>query len=448
MLTQQITKGKRIVRIVERIAEEVFNDLKDCASSPEVHTGVRTGFAELDELLGGFKPGELVVIGSRPSVGKTSSALTIARNASQIGTTVVFFSLESPQKHIYRRLWTAESQVPTQKLDSGHLNDKEWGRLLITCDRLSRAALWIEDHIPLSIEYIRDTFIEAFGQQDLHKALIIIDYLQLMQPLDKSTENHMGETAGIIHGLKLLSLGLGVPIIVLVQLSRCVSGHDRHPALSNPHMPCAIEQDADTVILLDRSMNEQEAQEKNLPLLNAVDVIIAKHRNGPIGEVRLAFQPDCGRFDTAIPSWNKRRERVPEPAYDRPDASQDNWQPLKSWSKQLLYRHEPREHGWPCSNNTPSIPDIQTEVEYLFGISHEDMLSSKCDWRVSTARALAMYLSRHLTDESLVSIGNAFRGRDYLVVMDAVEEVEDARREDEELNEQIELLLSRMKVNA
>ena len=283
---------------IDSLVLETFNELQELANSKSKYHGVRTGFNDLDDLFGGLRGGDLVILAARPSVGKTAFALNIASRAAQLGTSVAFFSLEMSAQQLVQRIIATESRINAKKMQTGQLSAQDWTNLISVSDRLSKLNLWVDDTPSASILEVRAKARRQLRHVEPGKGMIIVDYLQLMQPQNSRTESRQVEIAEISRGLKILAKEMDMPIIALSQLSRAVeSRQGKRPVLSDLRESGAIEQDADIVMFLDRSKDEHEAESEDRPPLGTADVIVAKHRNGPIGTVHLAFQTECTRFD-------------------------------------------------------------------------------------------------------------------------------------------------------
>lgn len=271
-------------------------------------TAIRTGFADLDALLAGFKRSDLVIIGARPSVGKSSFALGIARNAAILQkANVAFFSLEMSAEQLAIRLLSAEASVESTRLRLGQNTELEERRVIDAAARLSEANIWFDDSPFLTVAELRSRARRLAGEAG-GLDLIIIDYLQLMQGDGTgSRENRVQEISYISRTLKSLARELDVPIIALAQLSRAIENRpQRTPQLSDLRDSGSIEQDADIVIFLSREdlylTPEQWAQQHpDLPESayprGVVQVTVAKHRSGPTGTVELRFRDRYTRFE-------------------------------------------------------------------------------------------------------------------------------------------------------
>ena len=270
--------------------------------------GVPSGFPDLDEMTNGFQQSDFIIIAARPSMGKTSFSLDIAANAAiDAQTPVVIFSLEMSRDQLVERLLASESFVDLQRLRNGKLRDEDFPRLSGAAGRLGGAKIWIDDTPAMSLLQLRSKARRMKAEHDI--GLIVIDYLQLM-PGPSNSESRQQEISYISRSLKALARELRVPVVALSQLSRAPEqrGGDRRPMLSDLRDSGAIEQDADLVLFLYRAemyaghLSDQDLEGKE----GMAELIVAKHRNGPTGMVRLAFNKACTRFD----SYSPRQEPV------------------------------------------------------------------------------------------------------------------------------------------
>jgi len=256
--------------------------------------GVSTGFEELDNLLSGFQKSDLIVLGARPSLGKTAFALDIARNvAVKENSPVGFFSLEMSREQIVDRLIAAEAQVPLWKLRTGRLTDDiEFEMIQEALDRLSKAPLFIDDTPSPNILEMRSMARRLQIEHGL--SLLIIDYLQLIQPRNVS-QNMVQQVTEISRGLKSLARELNAPVLAISQLSRAVEQREtKIPRLSDLRESGSIEQEADVVLFIyrkDRDRIDVPLEEQNI-----AEILISKHRNGPLGTVELRFDPEKVSF--------------------------------------------------------------------------------------------------------------------------------------------------------
>jgi replicative DNA helicase len=266
--------------------------------------GVATGFAALDNKLSGLQKSDLIILGARPSSGKTALALDIARHAALAGNTVGVFSLEMSREQVIDRVISAESQVPLWNILTGRIKgDGEFSLIQHALDRLSSTKLYIDDSPSMNIMQMRS---EARRLQVEHGLdLLIVDYLQLIRPRTNS-DNMVTQITEISRGLKALARELKVPLLALSQLSRGVEQRDHKiPRLSDLRDSGSIEQDADIVMFLYRKDKGTEnfdiggsGTANTAPPESLTQILIAKHRNGPIGEVEVAFDSDRVTFKT------------------------------------------------------------------------------------------------------------------------------------------------------
>ncbi|HHW27370.1 MAG TPA: replicative DNA helicase [Firmicutes bacterium] len=250
--------------------------------------GLPSGLGDLDRMTTGFQNSDLIILAARPSVGKTSLALNIARNVSlRADVPSVVFSLEMSKEQVAQRLLCSEAAIPSQRLRNGYLDEDEWRRLSLALGRLSEVKIFIDDTPSISVMELRAKCRRIQAEHGL--GLVIIDYLQLMRP-SRKLDNRQQEISEISRSLKGLARELDVPIIALSQLSRAVEQRQKQiPQLSDLRESGAIEQDADIVMFLyaDPELEQQ----------NTIQLIIAKQRNGPTGSVKLFFSRDICRFE-------------------------------------------------------------------------------------------------------------------------------------------------------
>lgn len=248
--------------------------------------GVRTGFKELDNMLAGFQKSDLIILAARPSMGKTTLALDIARQtAIQHKTVVGIFSLEMSTQQLVDRMVAAEAKVNSWNLRTGHINDQEdFTRIHDAYDRLSQAPIYIDDQAANNILKMRSVARRLKRENGLD--LIIVDYLQLLAPTNaRANDNLVQQVTEISRSLKHLARELDVPVIALSQLSRAVEQRRGRPRLSDLRDSGSIEQDADVVMFIHREDKMSESQERN----GIAEILIEKHRNGPVGKVDLYF---------------------------------------------------------------------------------------------------------------------------------------------------------------
>ncbi|WP_210367605.1 replicative DNA helicase [Bacillus sp. REN3] len=294
---------KSIMEVAQRKNAGAFHDIKDVLvrtydNIEEMHnrkgdiTGLETGFTELDRMTAGFQRNDLIIVGARPSVGKTAFALNIAQNvAKKTGENVAIFSLEMGAEQLVMRILCAEGNIDAQRLRTGSLTDEDWGKLTMAMGSLSNAGIYIDDTPGVRITDIRSKCRRLKQERGL--GMILIDYLQLILGSGRAGENRQQEVSEISRSLKQLARELEVPVIALSQLSRGVEQRqDKRPMMSDIRESGSIEQDADIVAFLYRDdYYDKESENKNI-----IEIIIAKQRNGPVGTVQLAFVKEYNKF--------------------------------------------------------------------------------------------------------------------------------------------------------
>jgi replicative DNA helicase len=256
-------------------------------------TGVATGYTDLDDMTSGLQPSDLVIIAGRPSMGKTSLAMNIAENAA-VGhkIPVAVFSMEMPGTQLALRMMASLGRINAHRVRTGKLDDDDWPRLTSAVSLLNEAPIFIDDSPGLTPMELRARARRLKREHGL--GLIIIDYLQLMQSTERNEENRATEISNITRALKGLAKELDVPVIAMSQLNRGVESRtDKRPVMSDLRESGAIEQDADVIFFIYRD----EVYNKDSPVKGTADIIIAKQRNGPIGEVRLTFLGEYTRFE-------------------------------------------------------------------------------------------------------------------------------------------------------
>ncbi len=284
---------------MDTLITDAFEEITKLAEQKTSMAGVPTGFKDVDDLFHGFRGGDLVILAARPGVGKTSFALNLAVNAAKSGAAVAFFSLEMSAGQLVQRILCAEARVNLSKIRSGQIAEGDWGAIADASNTLSKLEIYIDDSPGLSIlearAKARRELRHASGQG---KGLIIVDYLQLMQPPQSRRDgNRAVEVGEISRGLKILGKEMDMPVIALSQLSRAVEMRGKkRPMLSDLRESGSIEQDADIVMFIDRSMDEMEAESEDRPDLGQAQLIVAKHRNGATRDIDLAFNPEYTRF--------------------------------------------------------------------------------------------------------------------------------------------------------
>jgi replicative DNA helicase len=273
-----------------------MDQLQETFERGDTITGTATGFNDLDEILSGLQPSTLNIIGARPAMGKTSLGLGIAAHVAQTTRRpVLIFSLEMGHSELTQRILSSEAEVDSQKLRTGRLAEADWTKIGRAINRLD-VPLYLDDNPRVTVMEIRAKARRIKARQGL--ALIVIDYLQLMSG-GSTAENRQLEVSEISRGLKILARELEVPIVALSQLSRNLETRgDKRPMLSDLRESGSLEQDADVVMFLYRD----EVYNKESPDKAIAEVIIAKHRSGPTGTVRLVFRGQYTKFGNAARS--------------------------------------------------------------------------------------------------------------------------------------------------
>ena len=293
---------KRVFDLVQRrntgefvpIREVVMNamdKIEKASRNSGVVTGIPTGFIDLDYRTAGMQPSDLVLIAARPSMGKTAFVLNIAQHvAFKQNQTVAIFSLEMSKEQLVNRLFALESQVDSQNIRTGQLNDTEWEKLIETAGIIGKSNLIIDDTPGISIAELRSKCRKYKLEHNL--SMIIIDYLQLMSGSGRG-DSRQQEISDISRSLKAIARELSVPVLALSQLSRAVEQRpDHRPMLSDLRESGAIEQDADVVMFIYRDDYYNHDTERK----DIAEIIIAKQRNGPIGTIELAWIPKYTKF--------------------------------------------------------------------------------------------------------------------------------------------------------
>ena len=267
-------------------------DLIERNNNPDKDSGVLSGIEDLDSLLNGFKPGQMIVVAARPAMGKSNLALNFVRNCSiKQGKPSVVFSMEMSRAELGMRMLSAETRVAMHHMTSPNgMTDDDWTRIAQKTPIVSQAPITIDDTASQTIMYIRSQCRKLKAQGGLE--LVVIDYMQLMES-GLRKDNRQQEVSDISRNIKLLAKELEVPVIALSQLNRGPEQRtDKKPVISDLRESGSIEQDADIVILVHR----EDAYEKESPRAGEADLIVAKHRNGPTATVTTAFQGHFARF--------------------------------------------------------------------------------------------------------------------------------------------------------
>ena len=290
-LTNQIHKQK--LSSSAELMNNIFFELKTKSLNPKL-SGVTSGFYDLDSLTQGFQKSDLIILAGRPSMGKTALSLNIASNLiKNEKLPVLFFSLEMSKEQIMYRLLSMETNINQMRLKSGKLYQNDWIKLNKIIKTISKFPFFVDDTFNLSIQDIRSKIKTILFEQN-ELALVIIDYIQLMQNTKLKTENRVQELSEITRSLKTIAREFNIPIIGLSQLSRNVENRiDKKPILSDLRESGSIEQDADLVLMLYQNKSSSQPDLKNSKV---IELIIAKQRNGPTGKIKLKFDEEQTKF--------------------------------------------------------------------------------------------------------------------------------------------------------
>ena len=298
-ISEEITK-KETYHLNNLLAEK-FAEIEEVGKQKTQIIGIPSGFRELTRLTQGWQPSQLIVIGARPGMGKTSFQLDLLINAVELGKKVAFFSLEMSRGQITERLISNSAAISSEKLKTGNLTESDWKTMYQKTAKLSESQVFIDDTAGLSLFELRTKSRRLKAKYGID--MILIDYLQLMTVGEGSRirnfANREQEISTISRGLKALAKELDIPIMIASQLSRAVEarGGDKRPQLSDLRESGAIEQDVDIAMFLYRpEYYGINFDEDNNPTDGLAEVIIAKHRNGPRGKVLLNFQKELTRF--------------------------------------------------------------------------------------------------------------------------------------------------------
>jgi len=278
---------------IRDVIKSYYDRIEFLVEHPDETLGVPTGFADLDRLLGGLQPSDLIIIAARPGVGKTSLAVSVACNAAlKYNSVVAVFTLEMAAEQLVQRMISAYAGIDSQRLRSGRIEDIEWEHFARASGTLSKTSIFIDDTPSPTPMEVRTKARRLAAEYDLD--LIIVDYLQLMRGSERRRENRVQEISYISRSLKAMARELNVPVIALSQLSRAVEARpNKIPQLSDLRESGSIEQDADVVMFIYR--DEMYNEDTDRP--NIADIIVAKHRSGPTDTIWLRFEPTLTRFD-------------------------------------------------------------------------------------------------------------------------------------------------------
>ncbi|OQX90747.1 MAG: replicative DNA helicase [Candidatus Coatesbacteria bacterium 4484_99] len=282
---------------IRDLVTDTVDHIEEVATRKGITIGLSTGFSDFDDMTAGLQKQDLIIIAGRPTCGKTSFALDIARHVALVEEKpVAIFSIEMSKEQLALRMLCAEAKVNAHRVRKGHVADADWTPILNAAGRLKKASIYIDDTPALSVFDMRAKARRLASQENI--ALIIVDYLQLMRGRSTRPESRQAEVAEISRFLKSLAKELDVPVVAVSQLSRDIEKHgNRRPQLSDLRESGAIEQDADIVAFLWRYRRSSEQNSINdYDFSNCVELIIGKQRNGPTGTVLLVFREDYMSF--------------------------------------------------------------------------------------------------------------------------------------------------------
>jgi len=289
---------KKETQKIDVVIDAALKRIEELSSRDEGFSGVPSGFTRLDRITSGWQPSDLIIIAARPSMGKTALVLSMMRNmAIDHDKAVAIFSLEMSSVQLVNRMIVAETELPSEKIRNGNLKKYEWEQLEIKLKQLVDAPIFIDDTPAISVFELRAKARRLKIQHDIK--LLIVDYLQLMSGPPEAAGNREQEVSTISRSLKAIAKELDIPILALSQLNRSVElrSGDKRPQLSDLRESGAIEQDADLVIFIHRPERfglHQDAEGNSTKGL--AEIIIAKHRNGSVGDVQLKFKEEQAKF--------------------------------------------------------------------------------------------------------------------------------------------------------
>ena len=272
---------------------DAFDRIEELQKNKGALRGLKTGFRDLDNKTAGFQKGDLIIVGARPAMGKTTFAQNLAYNIASINKKgVLFFSMEMAANEIIDRMISDVSGVDNWKMRTGNLSDEEFQKIGDALSEMDEIPIYIDDTSSMTIMELRNKARRAMHDHDI--GIVIVDYLQLISGSDRYAGNRVQEVTEISRGLKILARELGIPVVALAQLSRNVTGRDDpRPVLSDLRESGSIEQDADLVIFLHRKDYYKKPEEEETHI---TEVLIRKHRHGAIGTIELYFHPELLRF--------------------------------------------------------------------------------------------------------------------------------------------------------
>ena len=280
---------------MNELLTNAFDRIEELHKNKGALRGLKTGFRDLDNKTAGLQKGDLVIIGARPSMGKTTLAQNLAYNIADINRKgVLFFSMEMAANEIIDRMISDVSGVDNWKMRTGNLTDEEFTKIGEALSEMDEIPIYIDDTSSMTVVELRNKARRAMHDHQI--GVIIVDYLQLISGSDRYKGNRVQEVTEISRGLKILARELEIPVVALAQLSRNVTGRENpRPVLSDLRESGSIEQDADLVILM-HSDDYYKSNDPDYERTHITELIIAKHRHGAIGTIELYFHPELLRF--------------------------------------------------------------------------------------------------------------------------------------------------------
>ena len=287
-------RNKHDLQPIRKVLSTYYDRIDDLSKRPEDFQGVPTGFYDLDKLLSGLQPSDLLIVAGRPGQGKTGFLLSVAKNAGLTHKKhVAIFSLEMSNEQVVQRLIAQETGIDSQRLRTGKLTESEWPLFTHAIEVFSDTNIYLDDTPAITPLQLRTKCRRLHLEFGLD--LIIVDYLQLMAG-DSRNDNRVQEVSQISRSLKVLARELNVPVLTAAQLSRAVEQRtDKRPMLSDLRESGSLEQDADIVMFIYRPDQYEKDTEKH----NVAEIIVSKHRNGPVGSVELIFRAALAKFENA-----------------------------------------------------------------------------------------------------------------------------------------------------
>lgn len=299
-IVYEVAKGRSDVEFssISDLMHKAYEAIEHRYDHKAPVTGLASGFADLDKLTSGFQPGNLVIVAARPSMGKSALALNMATNAAlRSGVGVAVFSLEMSAEEVAERLLCAEGSVDSKNLRSGFLKDSDWPKITDAAGRLGSAPIFVDESPFVSVMEMRAKCRRMASHHQL--GLVVVDYVQLMEPRNTRQENRATMVAEISRGLKILARELSVPVVACAQLNRSPEArNDKRPLLGDLRESGSLEQDADIVMFIYRdSYYSRDSPDKGL-----AEIILAKNRNGATGTIQLSFLDHYTRFANLAPA--------------------------------------------------------------------------------------------------------------------------------------------------